>query len=267
MTRIFISLILASIYLFLTLSLANIDSDSSSESNENDSDDDFDCNRLPPALFCSCEKIQTKCGTSKLCENYKKSSWNKPVQITLFYEGLCPGCQRFIETNLLKASVSFKNYINIELVPYGNAKRLPDGTIICQHGEDECKINKYESCAIHFMQDPLPFIFCMEKLLAAGTVLEKAARKCYAAIHTIPHIYDQIIHCYNSALGNTLQVKAAERTESAWPDKHEYVPWILINNASLLSQQYMQNNLNTLICQSYVGDEPPSECQLETTTQ
>uniref|UniRef100_A0A915E6H8 Uncharacterized protein n=1 Tax=Ditylenchus dipsaci TaxID=166011 RepID=A0A915E6H8_9BILA len=50
----------------------------------------------------------------------------------------------------------FQGFVNIELVPYGNARLNNNKSITCQHGEEECKINKYESCAIHFMPEAFP---------------------------------------------------------------------------------------------------------------
>lgn len=50
-------------------------------------------------------------------------------------------------------------------------------------------------------------------------------------------------------MGTLLQIQSAERTENAWPDTHEHVPWIMINNVSIKSQQFLLRNLPTTICQ------------------
>ncbi|KAH7727301.1 Protein F37H8.5 [Aphelenchoides avenae] len=222
--------------------------------------DAIDCSRVPPSLWCQNAKLTEKCGFSDICSRYRKASSGKRVQLTLLYEGLCPGCQNFIINNLYRdVYLQYGDYVDIELVPYGNAKRQ-NTTITCQHGDEECVINRYESCAIHFMPEPVPFIYCLESQLSRGTELQKAARKCYATFHTQPHIYDQIIHCANGDLGQKLQLAAAQRTENVWPEAHQYVPWLVFNNVSLKAEQFRQNSLSATICDFYVGDHAPEFC-------
>uniref|UniRef100_A0A183C9V8 Saposin A-type domain-containing protein n=1 Tax=Globodera pallida TaxID=36090 RepID=A0A183C9V8_GLOPA len=215
--------------------------------------DQFTCAVVPPPLWCGCDKLEARCETAQLCNKYAGAIRNQPLHITLLYESLCPDCQSFITSTLFDVYQKFKAHIRIELIPFGNARVLENGTIKCQHGEEECRINKFHSCAIHLMHDPLPFIYCLEKLISSGIPLEKAAKKCYAKLHPLPHIYDQLIHCFNGATGDRLQKEAGQRTASIWPDQHEYVPWILVNNASLQSTQFLMNGLPTLICLSTIG--------------
>ena len=44
-----------------------------------------------------------------------------PVNITLYYESLCPGCKEFIKEQLYPVWTELKNIMNAEFVPYGNA--------------------------------------------------------------------------------------------------------------------------------------------------
>jgi len=237
----------------------NVAADNQGDLSTIDNQGDLSCDRVPPSLWCSCPKLSKECGWTDACEKYTKASRNKPVLLTLLYESLCPDCQVFVADLYQNVYLKFKDYVQIELVPYGNAQRN-NQTIKCQHGEEECKINKYESCAIHYMPEPLPFIYCLETQLHNRVELEQAARKCYAKFHTVPHIYDQIVHCFNSDTGTQLQMKAADRTENVYPDEHEFVPWMLFNNASVKSQQFLLRDLSTAICQWYVGDAVPPQC-------
>jgi interferon gamma-inducible protein 30 len=219
-----------------------------------------DCSRIPPSLWCENQKVTEQCGFTDQCSRYQKASNNKRVQLTVLYEALCPACQNFIANTLYRdVYLQYGEYVQVELVPYGNAKRQND-TITCQHGDEECKINRYESCAIHFMPEPVPFIYCLESQLSRGVDLEKASRKCYSTFHTQPHIYDQIIHCANGDLGLKLQLQAAERTEKIWPESHQYVPWIVFNNVSLKAEQFRIRDLPVTICDFYTGDKTPEHC-------
>ncbi|KAE9412474.1 hypothetical protein Angca_007955, partial [Angiostrongylus cantonensis] len=54
--------------------------------------------------------------------------------------------------------------------------------------------------------------------------------------------------CVVSNVGKKLQQEAAEKTASIWPDKHTFVPWIIVNGISLKTKQMMINNLPYLLC-------------------
>jgi len=232
------------------------------ESSLADSTDDISCARIPPSLWCSCDKLSEKCGFTEKCKQFRRSSYNKPVSLTLLYESLCPGCSQFITQVLSKASAKFsEKYLKVELIPYGNARRQDNSTTFtCQHGEEECKGNKFESCVLRFIAKPLPFIVCLEKQLPSGTELEKAAGRCFRSLNISHTIYDQINHCYNGELGNQLQLQAAERTEQVWPDQHVFVPWVLFNNVSLENRQFLQSSIDSVICDMYIGDDSPPGC-------
>lgn len=88
------------------------------------------CLTIPPALWCSCKKIAEQCGFAEACKQHATASWKKPIHLTLLYESLCPDCQHFIANNLfyIVENSAIKDYVRLELVPYGNAKRLSVST-------------------------------------------------------------------------------------------------------------------------------------------
>lgn len=87
------------------------------------SSDGIDCGRVPPALWCRNAKLTEECGFSEHCARFLNVSKNEPVQLTLIYESGCPGCQQFITEVLYPQMSKLGRYINLELVPYGNAWR------------------------------------------------------------------------------------------------------------------------------------------------
>ena len=112
------------------------------ESSLINSSDDVSCARVPPSLWCSCDKLSEKCGFTEKCKQFRSGSWNKPVSLTLLYESLCPGCSQFITQGatslslldrlghdiiylvLSRVSAKFsEKYLKLDLVPYGNARR------------------------------------------------------------------------------------------------------------------------------------------------
>lgn len=82
----------------------------------------FDCAEIPPALWCESDQMKKECGFDKLCYKYERRMTNQTLRITLLYESLCPDCQEFILGPLHDIYIHFKNYIELELVPFGNAK-------------------------------------------------------------------------------------------------------------------------------------------------
>ena len=71
----------------------------------------------------------------KLCYREDKPT----VDVTLYYEALCPGCMQFVETELYPTYQKLGKYINVGLVPYGNSR-----TILDSQG-----IVRKEGCNIH----------------------------------------------------------------------------------------------------------------------
>jgi len=222
----------------------------------------LECGRVPPALWCESQDIVRKCGFDEHCERYTRESAGKKLQITLLYESECPGCRKFINEQLFPVVYKqFAEHVDIELVPYGNAKKGKNGTITCQHGSAECETNMLESCAIHVLADPLPFINCLESKLEerppASPVRPKAIA-CAKEVNVSREQLNQMFHCIDVGPGPKLQRRAAKRTESAYPDKHGWVPWLIVNNVSLTHLQFVLiKDLHVTICNAFPIRKPP----------
>ncbi|KAI6228159.1 GILT-like protein F37H8.5 [Aphelenchoides besseyi] len=222
----------------------------------------IDCSQLPPALWCKNEELAAKCEVQDACKKYREGSKGKKLLLTVLYESLCPDCQEFITGDLYnKVYSKFQKYVDIELIPYGNAKRHEDGTITCQHGDNECKINKHEDCALHFLHpnDRIPYIYCLELKLKQGTDFEKASKACFTKLDVGPHIYDLIHHCELGKKGQKLQLVSADRTENIFPDKHQFVPHLLFQNVSLMDAQGLIRDLPLTLC-GWIEGEKPDVC-------
>ncbi|RCN45583.1 gamma interferon inducible lysosomal thiol reductase [Ancylostoma caninum] len=227
------------------------------------------CASVPPSLWCSSKELSKECGFEDLCNRYHTATHNQRINITVLMEALCPGCQHFIVDELYpNIYKNFAGFVNIEFVPYGNAK-VVNGTIQCQHGPEECSINRFESCLIDSVQTQelyVPLIYCIEsnlqkKSFQSQIPFDKASAKCFRTLSVGEDIQRLIQSCLVSRLGEQLQEKAAEQTENVWPDKHRHVPWVVINGISLESEQSVMDHLPYLICGWYTGDKKIPYCR------
>lgn len=114
------------------------------------------------AKWCETKEIAQACGVrprsssshsivvvflqvTEQCAAYvwKKSVRNDRVNLSVYYETLCPDCRQFITTQVWNAYQSILDIVNITFVPYGNARELyrPETKLYqyyCQHGAEEC---------------------------------------------------------------------------------------------------------------------------------
>lgn len=224
------------------------------------------CSVIPPSLWCSNAELSKECGFEVHCNRYLASTHNQRINITVLLEALCPDCQRWIVEELYPhVFKNFMDFVNIEFVPYGNA-RIVNGSIQCQHGPEECSINRFESCLIDSVQTQdqyVPLINCIENQLMSKVTFDKASAKCFRTLSVSDDIQRLIQSCLVSRLGEKLQEKAAEKTDNVWPDKHTHVPWIIVNGVSLANAQMMMDQLPYLLCEWYTGDKKIPFCQAQ----
>ena len=131
-----------------------------------------------PKSWCKNVETAKRCGVLEFCklrwDMEVKNSRNEgvgeidqaiikdiapPINVTLYFESLCPGCNYFITSQLYPTYVKLAHtgILNVELVPYGNAKESQlHGQYVytCQHGAAECLGNMIETCAIHVLAHP-----------------------------------------------------------------------------------------------------------------
>ncbi|CAD5225598.1 unnamed protein product [Bursaphelenchus okinawaensis] len=215
------------------------------------------CEDVPPVFWCKNKNISELCNVTDKCNTYFKKSNEKKILLTVLYEILCQSCAQVISGPLKEVYETRKDQVDIELVPFGNARYNEDGSLSCQHGVEECNGNRYEACAINFIEDYFPFIACVEGNIESFD-FEATAKKCYADLKTPDDVVKQIEECYNGQLGHDLIKANSERSVSAEGIKYDFVPWIFINNVSssrFSLNSMFDNNLLTFIDEWHVKGE------------
>ncbi|CAD5327733.1 unnamed protein product [Arabidopsis thaliana] len=164
------------------------------------------------------------------------------VKLNLYYESLCPSCQNFIVHHLGKIfNTDLHTITDLKLIPFGNAHVSDDLTVTCQHGEEECKLNALEACAIRTWPNQrlhYKFIRCVE----TNTNAWESCVKKYGGEKAIND-------CYNGDLSKELILGYANQTLSLKPE-HKYVPWMTLNGEPLYENI---GDFVDLVCKAYKG--------------
>lgn len=216
---------------------------------------------LPPSLWCSSTDVAQRCGVHKQCQEWSQgSAMATPVNLTLYYESLCPDCRNFFQGQLYNMWTALGDdrlkVLNLELVPYGNAREQKIGdkwVFQCQHGNLECVGNMIDTCAINLLKNIsvyFPYIHCMEVSDLSPT---DAAKKCAIdqGIDVAP-----ILNCADSDMGDQLEHMMAQKTDALNPP-HKYVPWVTLNGVHTEKiEKEAEEDLLKLICDTYQGPKP-----------
>ncbi|XP_071720649.1 gamma-interferon-responsive lysosomal thiol protein-like [Rutidosis leptorrhynchoides] len=177
------------------------------------------------------------------------------VELSLYYEALCPYCENFILNYLYKIfDNGLISIVDLKLSPYGNAKIDSNGTIVCQHGEWECILNTVEACAIHAwpdVNDHFPFVYCVEKLTNEGKYAEWET--CFQKLSLDPK---PVTDCYNSGFGHELNLQYADEIKVLEPP-HTYVPWVVVDGQPIYDDY---TDFVSFVCKAYKGTDVPDAC-------
>ncbi|KAJ9543604.1 hypothetical protein OSB04_023311 [Centaurea solstitialis] len=177
------------------------------------------------------------------------------VELTLYYEALCPYCENFIVNYLYEIfDNGLISIVDLKFSPYGNAKIRSNGTIVCQHGEWECVLNTVEACAIHAwpaVSDHFPFVYCVEELTYEGKYAEWET--CFEKLNLDSK---PVIDCIGSGFGHKLELQYADEIQALQPP-HTYVPWVVVDGQPLYDDY---PDFISFICKAYKGSNVPRAC-------
>jgi interferon gamma-inducible protein 30 len=146
--------------------------------------------------------------------------------------------------------------MDVTLLPYGNARKGPDGSIQCQHGPKECTGNIWENCAIAQkpqFEDHWKFILCLEQ---AGLKLLNATETCARAAGMD---YNLLATCAKGPEGQKLHEEAGKKTGT-----HGWVPWVIVDGKSI-GQKF--DDFVSIVCKAYEGPKPEACAEQPVTTR
>ncbi|WOL18646.1 gamma-interferon-inducible lysosomal thiol reductase [Canna indica] len=175
----------------------------------------------------------------------------RKVSLSVYYEALCPYCSDFIVNRLPKLfSSGLISAVDLDLVPYGNARLDASGSIVCQHGQKECLLNTVEACAINarpIVQQHFSFIYCVER-----TVKDGQYANWEACFQQTGFDSNAVVDCYNNGYGVEIELQYKAQTDALQPP-HLYVPWVTVNGQPIYEDY---ENFEHYICKAIDGVRP-----------
>ncbi|XP_018560822.1 GILT-like protein 1 isoform X2 [Anoplophora glabripennis] len=178
------------------------------------------------------------------------------VNVSVYYESLCPDSVEFIARQLAPHYSEISKYVDLELVPYGKAAHSKTNGVwqfSCQHGPNECKGNKYQSCALSQKagsETDVSFVNCVMRSRSASHIsrTEYCARRYNLDVQ-------KINSCATSAEGDQLLAANGDKTPSI-----AFVPTVVYDG--VFDQQTQEQSLIdfvAVVC-SKINETKPSVC-------
>jgi len=176
------------------------------------------------------------------------------VEVGFYSESLCPFCRAFTNETLAPMFHNgMADIMNLKYYPYGNAREDPEtGRTVCQHGEEECRLNKVFGCVLHIYPDQkrwFPFVHCVENKDPGS--MEDSLAECAEASFPALNV-GEITDCASGKLGEELEQQIGAQTKSLKPP-HRWVPWLTVNGVPIWDDNA---NLEQYICAAYQGERP-----------
>ncbi|KAH9373040.1 hypothetical protein HPB48_010015 [Haemaphysalis longicornis] len=181
------------------------------------------------------------------------------INLTLYYEGLCPDSRDFILDQLLPTYTKLERDMDLDLVPFGNADmKVSNGTVTfrCQHGPDECYVNKVQTCGVKYVH-PTRKLLALIACMFSQDEPAKAGQLCAQKVGTDWGVLDR---CSTGPEGTQLLYEMGKRTRGHKPDI-EYVPYVEINgfhNETL--EHLVEHDLFRFTC-DLLGPQAPKVCE------
>lgn len=178
------------------------------------------------------------------------------VLVSVYYEALCPDSRSFVIKQLVPTFKKIHENLQVELIPYGNAKTIETPTgyeFLCQHGPTECEANIIHACVIDLVIDPsiqLDYVTCM---IQDNMQPEVVMRKCAVKVNLD---VTPIEKCWKGTKGKELLAKYGEMTDDLSP-KATFIPTITLDKDSN-DQAAILKNLLKQVCLRL--NSPPAGC-------
>ncbi|CAE7441513.1 IFI30 [Symbiodinium natans] len=206
------------------------------------------------------------------------------VKVDFFAEAGCPFCREAVAgpVNKTLSTPSVAAIMDFEFFPFGNAYFVTSeckgageydmtarkcfnkkcgagasqpaqdcftGSLVCQHGSQECDANRYLACAKKVGKSVLSFMSFTHCVEAKYDTFSKDTVEACADSNQIDKA--AVLHCFSSSEGDAAVIAQAKATP-----EHPGVPFLVVNGQSVDQPE----NLLKAVCDAYKGTRPDA-CQ------
>ncbi|XP_030029416.2 GILT-like protein 2 [Manduca sexta] len=186
------------------------------------------------------------------------SSEIETVKVEVYYESLCPYCERFFVNKLEPVVQSMHQYLDIKLYPFGNADIIEEDDhyrFRCQHGKLECYGNKLHACAIDILKNVTKstlFNCCLFEFFSDDESVDECATRMKLN-------GDPIKECAKGSKGNELLKYYGDETNKIY---FRGVPHIRLNGIPYRNSS--KKIFKDYVCAAFKNPPPP--CNTVSTT-
>lgn len=167
------------------------------------------------------------------------------IKISTGTGAFCGDTVNFVTNHLVPTYNQYKEFLEIEFVPWGRATLYENGTIECRWGNNDCWANRVHRCAINHLKDD-------QDALVAYMGCEFSQRHAwlgsYGCVHQIGLNLVEIDYCVNNPGLDTLDEDAAAAA-SGPVEVLDFIPSVVFNDQinQTLHTAALQR-LNSLVC-------------------
>ncbi|CAB3239911.1 unnamed protein product [Arctia plantaginis] len=191
----------------------------------------------------------------------KLTTLKEKVQLTIFYETLCPYSIEFFVEKLEPAVLKLGSYLDLQLVPYGKAQTSNETdsegrySFTCQHGAPECRGNLAHACAIDVLRNNTHAVIYNSCLMQSSFEYSdpEDITRCGVSEKVPTKSINDIGKCINGTRGSTLLKSYGEITKA---NKVLFVPHLKFDG-STEHERDARNNLITVVC-NLLNPQPPA---------
>lgn len=190
-------------------------------------------------------------GHCTLEDNLSQLQSTQKLNMSIYYEGLCPDSRYFITKVFYPNYKPFSESLNLHFIPFGKASIREDGSKYqCQHGNEECIRNIIQGCALDALNpgvDQVEFVFCA----MANTALQGQKECTFQSGLS----WEYIQNCMNGFRGLDLTLQAQYDTRTS-TDGLKFVPTIVFNNKFVQQDQDEAFENPTAVICKYLANHP-----------
>lgn len=189
--------------------------------------------------------------------SHSGSQQGEKVNVTVFYEVLCPDSRAFVLRQLFPTWEKVPEIMDINYRPFGKAHFKEEGDnykFECQHGPTECLGNIVHNCAVKYVQSPLPYIKCM---MANNYEPMKIGKQCAEMLDIN---WPVIERCADSKEGKELLAEVGRESLGVKPHL-SFIPTVALNG-DFSDQPMRLKNLLSTVCNAFNGHRPENCIQV-----